>query len=63
MSETVVVGIDGSEDSVRAIDCAVREAEARSAAVHLLNAYHRVPPAPFGLPPGLVLEDTARDVS
>src|SRR5438128_1736992 len=46
MSETVVVGIDGSEHSVRAIDCGVCAAEARGAAVHLLNAYHRVPPAP-----------------
>jgi nucleotide-binding universal stress UspA family protein len=63
MSETVVVGIDDSEHSVRAVDRAVGEAEARRATFHLVNAYHRVPPAPFGLPPGLVLEDTAHTAS
>lgn len=63
MAESVVVGFDDSEHSFRAVDWAVREAEARGAALRIVHVYQWIPPTSFGLPPGLAVEQQMRDAS
>ena len=57
VTETVVVGFDDTEHSVRAVDCAVREARARHAELRLVNAYQWIPPTILGLSPGLAADE------
>jgi nucleotide-binding universal stress UspA family protein len=63
MTETVVVGFDDTEHSFRAVDCAIGEAEARGARLRVVHVYQWIPPATFGVPPGLAAEEAMRDAS
>jgi nucleotide-binding universal stress UspA family protein len=58
VTESIIVGFDDTEHSFRAVDCAIREAEARGARLRLVNAYQWIPPTTFGLPPGLAAEES-----
>jgi nucleotide-binding universal stress UspA family protein len=68
MSGFVVVGVDGSESSIAALRVAAEEAEARSAKLHIVVAWH-VPLAVYtdGLPPppevATDMKDAAEDIA
>lgn len=58
--EWVVVGVDGSAESVRALDWAVRYAKAVGAGIRAVTAWHypsAVGPAPVGVAPAAVSDE------
>ena len=63
MSQPVIVGFDDTEHSTRAVACAVREAKDRNATLRLVHAYQWIPPATFGLSPGIAAEEAVADAS
>lgn len=63
VSQPVIVGFDDTEHSTYAVNCAVREARARNATLRLVHAYQWIPPATFGLSPGIAAEEAVSDVS
>ena len=67
--ERIVVGVDGSENSRRALDWALEEARLRQAAVDVVNAWEPPFIVGFGTPPmgetayeGTAYEDAAQSV-
>jgi nucleotide-binding universal stress UspA family protein len=64
----IVVGIDGSENSVAALQWAVEEAKLRNTTVRAVNAweypYVATAPSPIGfpVPPAIDMQDTAEQV-